>query len=323
MALPARREAVAALQWTHAEGLLRAAELPSDPAARARWFTGLALKELRRWQHGAAAGAVDRPRPATALPSLVPPLLASQLPGSQDLRRRLLVGARDELVPDAMAKLDDDPMLVLVRSLPVDQRQAIGLGIVHRLDPAELTAVLGVSVEALGALIETGLDHLRQLISRHRRADLQRSTLSAKASPRLQPLPVDPHGRAVVRGTRVYLDGDPPRGLLELALHLLQSFIDRLRHRHDHHDPFDDDVGKSHGSARSAVPPATPTAQPIAKPKPTPSMAGFRTPPPTAGTGLHRRSPQATPSIERLSNRSRPIGPTGGRGGLGASRKRY
>ena len=198
----------------------------------------------------------------------------------------------------------DDTLLILVRALPLQARQALALGILYGMPDAATGATLGASHRELAELREAALQSIHRTLQQYGRRQLRGAALAPRPLRRLVPLPVSVDGIAVIRGTRVYVDRDAPNGLVSAILKLLERLQERVRHTLHLPDPTDDDVGESHNHQPLGP---TPTTQPIRRPRLTPSLEPHRLPKATGGTGVHRRSPQSTPSTQRLSPRTRPV----------------
>lgn len=198
----------------------------------------------------------------------------------------------------------DGTLLVLARALSLPERSALALTTLYGVSPEASAAALGIDGTQVRELESEALRSLHGTLAGYALRQLQGAALSAKAAPRLRPLPVRADGTAVIRGTRVYIDPDAPNGIIGALLKLLARLQERFKHTLHLVDPSDDDVGKTHN--HQPLDP-TPTTQPIRKPRPTPSLEPHRMPKPTSGTAVHHRSPAATPSLQRLSARSRPL----------------
>jgi hypothetical protein len=196
----------------------------------------------------------------------------------------------------------DSTLLVLVRALPLDQRQALTLLTLYGIGPGQAAEVARRSPDQLEELRLEAVRSLHGTLGSYANRQLHGAVLAPKGAARLRPLPVF-DGMAVVRGTRVYIDPNAPVGMVGMFIKLLERLQERLRHALHLPDPLDDDAGDS--NRHRALDP-TPTAKPIRKPRPTPSLEPHRMPKPTRGTGVHRRAPQMTPSTQRLSASSRP-----------------
>src|SRR5204863_5228532 len=100
--------------------------------------------------------------------------------------------------------------------------------------------------------------------------------------------------------------------LMQMALFIIERFLEKLLRRHDDQDPFDDDVGDINPPP---TPPSTPTGKRFRKPEPTPSMREYKTPKATPGMRTYR-SPNATPSTSRISTVGRSASSSARRAGL-------
>lgn len=318
LALPGRSAPAAAL-----EAILARAGALGDTSGRRpsrAQLTALAVEEIAARNRLEAAWPPDPSPPALRQPGAGPPepspFAASGAPGVRQLRCELERHSPDSAAQAVQGAVDDDSLLVLVRALERRRRQAIALTIVYGVADDEAARAIGVDQAGLDELRREGITDLSQFVGGHRHRELQRSTLAPKPLPRLRPLPPGVNGVTVIRGTGVYVDQGPPQGWIDLFIQVVHRLIERMRHRH-HDSAFDDDVGDVEKRRSHAAPPPTPTAQPIKRPKRTPSLTYFKTPPPTAGTHVHDRSPLATPSTARLSNPARPLARSGAAGRRG------
>jgi DNA-directed RNA polymerase specialized sigma24 family protein len=298
LTLGASRVAEQALVETFTSAALRADEVPvpvEGPGARA-WMLDLALRTIESEHAGQVAG----PAPAASRSATLHPPLANR---------------------GVLEQTSDATLGVLIRTLPQPARQALALGVVCGIPQARVARILDLPLERVVELQEQALVELNGQLAAHDHVPARRTDLSAKPLPRLVPLPTN-NGSVVIRGTRAFLQTEERRGLLELALQVLDRFLERFRRRHQH-DPNDDTAGTPRRGPAELPP--TPTTQPFERPQPTPSMRPHRTPKATAGMASYA-TPKSTPSTERLSSRPRNAlaagGGTFGSSGGGLARRR-
>jgi hypothetical protein len=287
---PGPSAARGALDGTLDRAHQRAHLRPADPDRVWHWLVALALERI-----GLRADA-------DAIRSLLAGATIHRAPNVAALRDQL--NAHGPTVSPFTEGPTDATLLVLVRALPLPARQVLALSTLYGLPDAAISAMLGVSDRELAGLRETALQSIYLTLQQYGQRQLRGAALAPKPLPRLVPLPASVDGIAVIHGTRVYVDRNVPNGLVGALLKLLERLQERLRQTLHLRDPTDDDVGDSR-SHRPLDP--TPTAQPMRKPRLTPSLEPHRLPKATGGTGVHRRSPQSTPSTQRLSSPSRPV----------------
>ena len=281
----ARRAVTQALDSAQERGHLR----PHDPELAWAWLARLALHYLR-------------PRTSMRPDATFGSVRAT--PDLETLRRAL-----NRLGPSVVALWQDPSdatLLILVRTLPSEERAALVLGLLYAVPQSAAADALGLSDARFRHLSERALGGVHRKLSHHSKRQLHSASLAARIPPRLRPLPLRPDGVVVVRGPRVYVDPDAPAGPVGALLRLLAGLQRLLSGALCPPDPTDDDAGETHNHQPLAP---TPTAQPISRPRLTPSMEPYRMPKPTSGTAVHRTAPHGTPSIRRLPARPRPTTP--------------
>jgi DNA-directed RNA polymerase specialized sigma24 family protein len=274
-------------QETLADAAARPHLLPAEPDRAWSWLAGLAVDRLRRRPASSESGSPSR---------------FNLRPDVSALRQALnAIGPSNAPFGEGPT---DATLLVLVRALPAASRCALALATLYGLPAAAAARFLELDAARFRQLHSDALNSIHRTLHEYAQRQLRGAVLASKHAPRLRPLPVAANGTTVIRGTRVYVDPNAPTSLVGALLRLLARLQERVRHSLHLPDPGDDDVGETHN--HQPLDP-TPTTQPIRKPPPTPSLEPHRMPKPTGGTAVHRRSPQGTPSTQRLSARPRPL----------------
>lgn len=286
-------------------GLLRMLLPGQAPAARLATETiAIAVEQPQRLNSEGASSLAEW-LAAEALMQL-PPLSAPSTAVPRACASRAAIA-------DALETASDETVRVLVRSLDPARRRAVVLSALLGYPHGFVAAVLGVSEGDVALLVDAGLDDLCVLLERHEVRERARTrtrsgpALALKPAPHLRPLPYKGGGGIiVVRGDKAYVDRGPESNLLLMAYRAIERFLARLN-RQNLEDELDDEVGGPGKGGKAPDP--TPTLQPFKRPKNTPSIPEYRKPEATRGTASHR-SPQPTPSMARISSRTRPL--TGG-----------
>jgi DNA-directed RNA polymerase specialized sigma24 family protein len=289
MVLPTGDEAEAALSDT----FCAAAERASDPLARANvreWLATIALEqvELRA-----------RPRP----------------PSSLEERRNRRSRAEDEELAefglDSLAGISDTALAVIIRTLNLHERQALVLCSIWGLDATRAAGIIGRSAWEVERLTRSALCGVARQVAKHERREAELKRQIEAVPYKLRPLPVGkvgrgPEGSTEVVGTRVHFAPPPQMNILTLIRRAAKRLAELFR-RHQAELKSPDETGDS-ATANKLDP--TPSTRPLDKPESTPTTRGYRTPKLTPGVSVYAM-PRSTPTTRRLSNRNRPLPPTG------------
>ena len=239
-----------------------------------------------------ASGDTSRAGLLDAALAETPPLTAPP-PGRRGLRP--VLGPR---------RLPSDAKLaVLVRALPAPERRALVLSAICSLPDTEVARACGIEAGEVAPLVARARARALALLPEATPAP---GALSRETAHHLRPARA-PSASAliVVRDGGAYIEPGPDNGLMHVALRALERVLDILR-RSPVPGLRTSDISGAGRASKTERPPPTPTTRPLPKPARTPSLTEYRLPPPTAGTGVHRRSPMGTPSTNRISNPRRP-----------------
>jgi DNA-directed RNA polymerase specialized sigma24 family protein len=301
MTLPSGDEVESALS----DAFCAAAERASDPLARAnpeKWLAAIALEQVERRA---------RPRPPISLAK----------------RRRARAVETDRGAPEetdspdvvlgaeSIAGISDSALAVLIRTLDLHSRQALVLGVISGLDDVAVARTIGCEPWEVDGLKRKALAGLAERLIEHELREAELARQIAEVPYRLRPVPVSdaygrgrgPAGSTVIVGHKVHLDHHAPeQGILNLMLRALKRVAELFR-RHQEAVDLDHDAGDS-GHQKTPAP--TPSLRPFEKPEATPTTRGYRNPKLSPGVAVYAM-PRNTPTTRRLTNRRRPLPPTG------------
>jgi DNA-directed RNA polymerase specialized sigma24 family protein len=282
---------------------LTQAPTPELAAAAADWLIGLlrclmpdralaAEAAGRALATAVVAGDTSRAALVSAALAELPPLAAPP----PDRR-----GLRPVLAP---RRLPPGPQLaLLVRTLPAPERRALVLSTICATRDEEVARACGVAPGDVAPLVAQARARLLALLSEARPTG---AAPARETAHHLRPArPPSANAVIVVRDGGAFIEPGPENGLMHVAMRALERVLDVLR-RSPIPLPRTSDLAGAGRTRKTEPPPPTPTTRPLPKPARTPSLTEYRLPPPTAGTGVHRRSPMGTPSTNRISNPRRP-----------------
>lgn len=289
MVLPTGSETEAAVCNTFSAAAGRA----TDPLARVdarQWLAAVALEEV---------GKRAQPRP----------------PSSLTERRRRNAGADEdmpEFAPRSLAGISDSALAVIIRTLDLHERQALVLVAIWGLDANSAAAIIGRPAWEIERLTRSALRGVAERVAEHERRGKELKRQIAAVPYKLRPVPVGnagrgPEGSTEVVGTSVHFTPPLQLNLVALIRRAVKRIAELLRH-HGRGGDLADEAGD--GRDHAGTPEPTPSLRPFEKPKATPTTQGHRTPKLTPGVSVYAM-PRSTPTTRRLSNRRRPLPPTG------------